>query len=44
MPTVLRFGPYRFFFYASDRDELVHIHIGLILPGSKTVPDSIALN
>ena len=27
MPTILRVGPYRFFFYASDRDEPVHIHI-----------------
>lgn len=27
MPTVLHDGPYRFFFYASDRDEPPHIHI-----------------
>ena len=27
MPTVLRFGSYRFFFYAGDRDEPVHVHI-----------------
>lgn len=27
MPTVLKVGPYRFFFYASDRDEPPHIHI-----------------
>lgn len=27
MPTVLRIGPYRFFFYSSDRDEPVHIHV-----------------
>lgn len=27
MPTVLRHGPYRFFFYASDRDEPVHVHV-----------------
>ena len=27
MPTVLRVGPYRFFFYAVDRDEPPHIHI-----------------
>jgi len=27
MPTVLRHGPYRFFFYASDRDEPPHIHV-----------------
>lgn len=27
MPTVLRAGPYRFFFYAGDREEPTHIHI-----------------
>jgi len=27
MPTVLRVGPYRFFFYAGDFDEPPHIHI-----------------
>jgi hypothetical protein len=27
MPTVLRAGPYRFFFYAGDREEPPHIHI-----------------
>ena len=27
MPTVLRSGPYRSFFYAGDRDEPLHIHI-----------------
>ena len=27
MPTVLRFGPYRGFFYAGDRHEPPHIHI-----------------
>ena len=27
MPTVLRVGPYRFFFYAGDRDEALHIHV-----------------
>jgi hypothetical protein len=26
MPTVLRVGPYRFYFYAGDRDEPPHIH------------------
>lgn len=28
MPTVLRIGPYRFFFYSGDRDEPQHIHVG----------------
>ncbi|WP_295404679.1 DUF4160 domain-containing protein [uncultured Thiocystis sp.] len=27
MPPVLRIGPYRFFFYAGDRDEPPHIHV-----------------
>jgi hypothetical protein len=27
MPTVLREGPYRFFFYAGDRGEPPHIHV-----------------
>lgn len=27
MPTVLRSGPYRFFFYSSDRDEPPHVHV-----------------
>lgn len=27
MPTVLRVGPYRFFFYAGDRGEPRHVHV-----------------
>ena len=27
MPTVLRVGPYRFFFYAGDIGEPPHIHV-----------------
>jgi hypothetical protein len=27
MPTVLRIGPYRLFFYASDRAEPPHVHV-----------------
>jgi hypothetical protein len=27
MPTVLRSGPYRFFFYSGDRHEPPHIHV-----------------
>ncbi|REJ85782.1 MAG: DUF4160 domain-containing protein [Acidobacteria bacterium] len=27
MPTVLREGPYRFFFYSSDRAEPPHVHV-----------------
>ena len=29
MPTILRIGPYRFFFYAGDRDEPIHVHVEL---------------
>jgi hypothetical protein len=27
MPTVFRSGPYRFFFYAGDRNEPPHVHV-----------------
>jgi hypothetical protein len=27
MPTVMRSGPYRFYFYAGDQDEPPHVHI-----------------
>jgi hypothetical protein len=27
MPTVLRDGPYRLFFYATDREEPAHAHV-----------------
>jgi hypothetical protein len=27
MPTVLRIGPYRFFFYSNEGDEAAHVHI-----------------
>ncbi len=27
MPTVLRSGPYRFYFYASDQEEPAHVHV-----------------
>jgi hypothetical protein len=27
MPTVLIVGPYRFFFYSSDRVEPAHVHV-----------------
>ena len=26
MPTILRIGPYRFFFYSNENGEPVHIH------------------
>ena len=27
MPTVLRVGPYRFFFFSNEGDEPTHVHI-----------------
>ncbi|MCC6140410.1 MAG: DUF4160 domain-containing protein [Nitrospira sp.] len=27
MPTIFRKGPYRFFFYAGDREEPMHVHV-----------------
>jgi hypothetical protein len=27
VPTALRIGPYRFFFYAADRGEPPHVHV-----------------
>jgi hypothetical protein len=27
MPTILRTGPFRFFFYAGDRNEPHHVHV-----------------
>jgi hypothetical protein len=27
MPTILRIGPYRFFFYAGDGNEPPHVHV-----------------
>ena len=27
MPTAARYGPYRLFFYSSDRDEPAHVHV-----------------
>ncbi len=27
MPTILRPGPYRIFFYSGDRDEPPHVHV-----------------
>lgn len=26
-PTVLRTGPYRFFFFSSDKNEPLHVHV-----------------
>lgn len=43
MPTVLKVGPYRFFFYAGDRGELAHIHVERDENIAKFWPDPIRL-
>ena len=35
MPTVLRSGPYRLFFYSGDRDEPPHVHVERDASGAK---------
>ena len=35
MPTVLRSGPYRFFFYSADRSEPPHVHVERDRSGAK---------
>ena len=27
MPTIMRSGPYRFFFFAGDKEEPSHVHV-----------------
>jgi hypothetical protein len=27
MPTILRIGPYRFFFFSEERGEPIHVHV-----------------
>jgi hypothetical protein len=27
MPTIIRIGPYRFFFWSNDNSEPVHVHV-----------------
>jgi len=27
MPTIFKIGPYRFFFYSSDKNEPIHVHV-----------------
>lgn len=46
MPTVLRVGPYRFYFYSHEPNELPHIHIDRDTDSSKfwLEPVSLAKN
>ena len=34
-PTVLQSGPYRFFFFSSDRGEPIHVHVERELKAAK---------
>ena len=43
MPTVLRVGPYRFYFYSSDGDEPIHVHVLRDLNTSKFWIDPVRL-
>jgi hypothetical protein len=44
MPTVLRSGPYRFYFYSGDRDEPSHVHVGREANEAKFWLDPVRLN
>lgn len=44
MPTVLRTGPYRFFFYAGDREEPPHIHVECDINVAKFWLDPVRLD
>lgn len=43
MPTVLRSGPYRFFFYSSCEGEPSHVHVVRENPEAKHRLDPVAL-
>ena len=44
MPTVLRIGPYRFFFYSGDREEPRHVHVERESNRGKFWLDPVALS
>ncbi len=43
MPTVLRSGPYRFFFYSADSAEPPHVHVERNSSGAKFWLDPVRL-
>ena len=43
MPTVLRAGPYRCFFYAGDREEPAHVYVERDINVAKFWPDPVRL-
>jgi len=44
MPTVLRIGPYRFYFYSHEPNEPPHIHVDRDNQSAKFWLDSVALS
>ncbi|HZL99039.1 MAG TPA: DUF4160 domain-containing protein [Planctomycetota bacterium] len=43
MPTVLREGPYRFYFFSDEREEPAHVHVDRDRCSAKFWLDPIAL-
>jgi hypothetical protein len=43
MPTVLRSGPYRVFFYSADREEPRHVHVARDVCRAKVWLDPVQL-
>lgn len=43
MPTIAQIGPYRLFFYSSDRNEPVHVHVEREDKVAKVWLDPVAL-
>ncbi len=43
MPTVLRNGPYRFYFYSNERQEPPHVHIQRDRSFAKSLLQPVAL-
>ena len=44
MTTVLKSGPYRFFFYSGDKDEPLHIHVERDDKAAKFWLDPVRIN
>lgn len=42
-PTIFYDGPYRFYFYASDRREPIHVHVGRDDKSAKIWLDSLVI-
>jgi len=44
LPTILRSGPYRFYFYSADREEPPHVHVEREASGAKFWLDPVRLS